>query len=207
MLSFGVIKFENLVQAFAHVINFRAVKAVYKRQGVLSFGVIKFENLVQAFAHVINFRAVKAVYKRQGVLSFGVIKFENLVQAFAHVINFRAVKAVYKRQGVLSFGVIKFENLVQAFAHVINFRAVKAVYKRQRLENVTVGCCGMAGTYGHETKNLENSLGIYQLSWQQALQKLPLQRCLATGYSCRSQVKRVEGSPLRHPLQALLQLI
>ncbi|WP_180269713.1 D-2-hydroxyglutarate dehydrogenase YdiJ [Erwinia amylovora] len=76
-----------------------------------------------------------------------------------------------------------------------------------RLENVSVGCCGMAGTYGHETKNLENSLGIYQLSWQQALQKLPLQRCLATGYSCRSQVKRVEGSPLRHPLQALLQLI
>ncbi|CCG87175.1 D-2-hydroxyglutarate dehydrogenase YdiJ [Erwinia piriflorinigrans] len=76
-----------------------------------------------------------------------------------------------------------------------------------KLENVSVGCCGMAGTYGHETSNLENSLGIYALSWQQVLQKLPLERCLATGYSCRSQVKRVEGSAIRHPLQALLELI
>ncbi|MGV3344202.1 FAD-binding and (Fe-S)-binding domain-containing protein [Enterobacteriaceae bacterium LUAb1] len=76
-----------------------------------------------------------------------------------------------------------------------------------RLENVSVGCCGMAGTYGHETSNLENSLGIYALSWQQMLKKLPHQRCLATGYSCRSQVKRVEGLGLRHPLQALLTLL
>ena len=76
-----------------------------------------------------------------------------------------------------------------------------------RLENVSVGCCGMAGTYGHESKNLQNSLGIYELSWQQAMQKLPRQRCLATGYSCRSQVKRIEGSGVRHPLQALLEII
>lgn len=76
-----------------------------------------------------------------------------------------------------------------------------------KLENVSVGCCGMAGTYGHETKNLQNSLGIYELSWQQAMQKLPRQRCLATGYSCRSQVKRIEGSGVRHPLQALLEII
>jgi len=75
------------------------------------------------------------------------------------------------------------------------------------LENVSVGCCGMAGTYGHETKNLANSLGIYELSWHQALQKLPRQRCLATGYSCRSQVKRIEGNGMRHPLQALLELL
>ncbi|PWC22270.1 hypothetical protein DDT52_03185 [Brenneria roseae subsp. roseae] len=76
-----------------------------------------------------------------------------------------------------------------------------------KLENVSVGCCGMAGTYGHESKNLVNSQGIYSLSWQQALQKLPQKRCLTTGYSCRSQVKRMEGSGLRHPLQALLEII
>lgn len=76
-----------------------------------------------------------------------------------------------------------------------------------KLESVSVGCCGMAGTYGHETKNLENSLGIFELSWQKALQKLPRQRCLATGYSCRSQVKRVDGIGMRHPLQALLEIL
>ncbi|PLR41574.1 hypothetical protein CYR55_01700 [Chimaeribacter californicus] len=76
-----------------------------------------------------------------------------------------------------------------------------------KLENISVGCCGMAGTYGHEAKNIANSLGIYELSWHQSLQRLPRQRCLATGYSCRSQVKRIEGNGLRHPLQALLELV
>lgn len=76
-----------------------------------------------------------------------------------------------------------------------------------KLENVSVGCCGMAGTYGHESKNLDASQGIYALSWQQALQKLPQSRCLTTGYSCRSQVKRMEGQALRHPLQALLDIM
>eukprot|EP01083_Nonionella_stella_P260631 888392_1 len=47
-----------------------------------------------------------------------------------------------------------------------------------KLENVSVGCCGMAGTYGHEAKNHENSLGIYELSWHQAMQRLPRNRCL-----------------------------
>ncbi|MFT4269397.1 MAG: FAD-binding and (Fe-S)-binding domain-containing protein [Pantoea sp.] len=76
-----------------------------------------------------------------------------------------------------------------------------------KLENINVGCCGMAGTYGHESKNLENSLGIYALSWHPQMQKLPRQRCLATGFSCRSQVKRAEGNGMRHPLQALLELL
>ena len=76
-----------------------------------------------------------------------------------------------------------------------------------KLENISVGCCGMAGTYGHEVKNHANSLGIYELSWHQAMETLPRNRCLATGYSCRSQVKRVEGSGVRHPLQALLEMM
>ena len=39
------------------------------------------------------------------------------------------------------------------------------------------------------------------------LERLPKARCLATGYSCRSQVKRMEGEKLKHPLQALLELL
>ncbi|UYU33453.1 D-2-hydroxyglutarate dehydrogenase YdiJ [Siccibacter colletis] len=76
-----------------------------------------------------------------------------------------------------------------------------------KLESVSVGCCGMAGTYGHEVKNHARSLGIYELSWHPAIARLPRNRCLATGYSCRSQVKRIEGSGVRHPLQALLEII
>lgn len=65
----------------------------------------------------------------------------------------------------------------------------------------------MAGTYGHEVKNHRHSLNIYSLSWQQALQRLPRHRCLTTGYSCRSQVKRIDHCIVRHPLQALLEIV
>ena len=30
---------------------------------------------------------------------------------------------------------------------------------------------------------------------------------MVTGYSCRSQVKRLDGEKLKHPLQALLGLL
>ncbi len=75
------------------------------------------------------------------------------------------------------------------------------------LKPVSVGCCGMAGTYGHAAKNLAASKEIYAMSWQPALAKLPADRCLVSGYSCRSQVKRIDGKKLRHPLQALLRLL
>ncbi|MDR0219090.1 MAG: FAD-binding oxidoreductase [Enterobacteriaceae bacterium] len=76
-----------------------------------------------------------------------------------------------------------------------------------KLNNINVGCCGMAGTYGHEKKNLGNSIGIYKLSWAPVLDNLPQEYCLSTGYSCRSQVKRIERKTLKHPLQALLEIM
>lgn len=76
-----------------------------------------------------------------------------------------------------------------------------------RLDTVPVGCCGMAGTFGHEVDKLQMSKDIYGLSWKPRLQGLPKERCLITGYSCRSQVKRFEDVKVQHPLQALLQII
>ncbi|MEX0337190.1 FAD-binding and (Fe-S)-binding domain-containing protein [Vibrio tubiashii] len=76
-----------------------------------------------------------------------------------------------------------------------------------RLDTVPVGCCGMAGTFGHEVDKLQMSKDIYGLSWKPRLQDLPKERCLITGYSCRSQVKRFEDVKVQHPLQALLQII
>uniref|UniRef100_UPI003D12641E D-2-hydroxyglutarate dehydrogenase YdiJ n=1 Tax=Vibrio sp. TaxID=678 RepID=UPI003D12641E len=75
------------------------------------------------------------------------------------------------------------------------------------LKTVPVGCCGMAGTFGHEKDKLQMSKDIYALSWQPNLQNLPIERCLITGYSCRSQVKRFEQQKVKHPLQALLQVV
>ncbi|WP_034295846.1 FAD-binding and (Fe-S)-binding domain-containing protein [Herbaspirillum sp. RV1423] len=70
------------------------------------------------------------------------------------------------------------------------------------------GCCGMSGTYGHEARNLETSKAIYQQSWATQVEAPQVPgEALATGYSCRSQVKRFAKQELRHPLQALLDHI
>lgn len=75
------------------------------------------------------------------------------------------------------------------------------------LQTVPVGCCGMAGTFGHESDKLQMSKDIYALSWKPSLERLPKERCLITGYSCRSQVKRFEGTKQMHPIQALLSIL
>ncbi len=71
------------------------------------------------------------------------------------------------------------------------------------LSAVSVGCCGMAGTFGHEASHIEESTGIYKLSWQQAVSRYQPEQIIATGYSCRSQVARFEAFKPKHPLQIL----
>jgi FAD/FMN-containing dehydrogenase/Fe-S oxidoreductase len=72
---------------------------------------------------------------------------------------------------------------------------------------VKVGCCGMAGNYGHEAVNKANSLGIYEMSWQQAVARYKPEHIMASGYSCRSQVSRIDKIKPKHPLQVLLQCL
>lgn len=70
------------------------------------------------------------------------------------------------------------------------------------------GCCGMSGTYGHEARNLETSRTIYAQSWAAQVESKQAQgEPLATGYSCRSQARRLSARQLRHPLQALLEQV
>ncbi|MGJ8515713.1 D-2-hydroxyglutarate dehydrogenase YdiJ [Carnimonas bestiolae] len=76
------------------------------------------------------------------------------------------------------------------------------------LEIESTGCCGMSGTYGHETRNRETSRTIYALSWQPKVEHAQHdEMLLATGYSCRSQTKRFSDVQLKHPLQGLLQAV
>jgi FAD/FMN-containing dehydrogenase/Fe-S oxidoreductase len=67
------------------------------------------------------------------------------------------------------------------------------------------GCCGMAGTYGHEAEHRATSERVYALSWANHVTDASKGgRLLATGYSCRSQVATIDGLKLLHPAQALL---
>ncbi|MGY2338952.1 D-2-hydroxyglutarate dehydrogenase YdiJ [Pseudomonas sp. SDO5532_S415] len=79
------------------------------------------------------------------------------------------------------------------------------LFSRLGLKLVTeaTGCCGMSGTYGHEARNQDTSRIIFEQSWAGKLDKQG--EALATGYSCRSQVKRMADRQLRHPLEVLLE--
>lgn len=72
------------------------------------------------------------------------------------------------------------------------------------LQPVAVGCCGMAGTFGHESEHQAQSAQLFDMSWQAPVAQYG-EQLLATGYSCRSQSKRMSGTVLQHPLQALLK--
>ncbi|MDN3639224.1 FAD-binding and (Fe-S)-binding domain-containing protein [Simiduia curdlanivorans] len=74
------------------------------------------------------------------------------------------------------------------------------------LSVIEVGCCGMAGTYGHETRNRENSEKLFDLSWRNPVTENAPEILLATGFSCRSQTERLASIKLKHPVQALLQV-
>ncbi|WCS28665.1 FAD-binding oxidoreductase (plasmid) [Methylobacterium sp. NMS14P] len=73
-----------------------------------------------------------------------------------------------------------------------------------RLSVLPSGCCGMAGTYGHEAEHRAMSERIYGLSWAAHVAgKGRSGRLLADGYSCRAQVKLVDGLRLPHPVEIL----
>ncbi len=62
----------------------------------------------------------------------------------------------------------------------------------------------MAGTYGHEAEHRAMSERIYGLSWAgHVAGRGRSGRLLADGYSCRSQVKLVDGLRLPHPVEIL----
>jgi len=74
-----------------------------------------------------------------------------------------------------------------------------------KLDNINIGCCGMAGTFGHETNNLETSKQLYSMSWEQVINNPELEgKLVSSGFSCRSQIKRIDGKRIPNPIQALL---
>lgn len=73
------------------------------------------------------------------------------------------------------------------------------------LQVQATGCCGMAGTFGHEVENQQVSQKLYNLSWRDKVEQ-GTAITLATGFSCRSQVERMSTKKRAlHPLQWLAE--
>ncbi|MBY5829754.1 FAD-binding oxidoreductase [Rhizobium leguminosarum] len=76
------------------------------------------------------------------------------------------------------------------------------------LQAVQTGCCGMAGTFGHEASNRAISERLYAMSWKPELDVAGEGDILmATGYSCRSQVKEIDDKRISHPFQVIDRII
>lgn len=74
------------------------------------------------------------------------------------------------------------------------------------LTPLQAGCCGMAGSYGHESEHVEDSRALFKMDWQRHLVANEM-KVLATGYSCRSQAARLMGIHLQHPFQVLSKFL
>ncbi len=69
------------------------------------------------------------------------------------------------------------------------------------VERPSLGCCGMAGIFGHETGNQDISRALWSMDWD-ALARTA-KRPVATGYSCRSQSARLANAAIPHPVHLL----
>ncbi|NEK18102.1 FAD-binding and (Fe-S)-binding domain-containing protein [Rhizobium leguminosarum] len=76
------------------------------------------------------------------------------------------------------------------------------------LETLQAGCCGMAGIFGHETRNRAISEKLYAMSWAVHMAASSDETIvMATGYSCRSQAKGIDAVRAPHPLEVLERLV
>ncbi len=69
-------------------------------------------------------------------------------------------------------------------------------------ETPQTGCCGMAGTFGHEAEKQAISKRLFDLSWREKIDAADTP-ILATGFSCRCQVQRFSDQRAQHPIEAL----
>lgn len=65
-----------------------------------------------------------------------------------------------------------------------------------------VGCCGMAGIFGHEKDNQDMSRTLFDMTWAEHVDTVD-STPVATGYSCRSQAARFGPAKVDHPVMLL----
>jgi Fe-S oxidoreductase len=65
------------------------------------------------------------------------------------------------------------------------------------------GCCGMAGAFGYEKEHYDVSVAIANLSLIPSVNAEPEAPVVATGTSCRHQIRDLTGRVALHPLEVL----
>ncbi len=71
---------------------------------------------------------------------------------------------------------------------------------------VAVGCCGMAGVFGHEAENADVARRLFDTGWREPLTRSKT-ISVATGFSCRCHAHHLTGDRPRHPVELLVLLL
>ena len=72
------------------------------------------------------------------------------------------------------------------------------------LTPVATGCCGMAGSYGHELEHKTSSETLWLQSWKDSVTAASSKgQVCASGFSCRQQSQVLNGEMMASPLQLL----
>ncbi|MCU0945640.1 MAG: FAD-binding oxidoreductase, partial [Rubritepida sp.] len=88
--------------------------------------------------------------------------------------------------------------------------AVKALRKVPGMEvkPIASSCCGMAGAFGYEAKNLEASKAMAELSLLPAVRAAaPEHLIVADGTSCRHQIADLAGREALHAIRVLARAL
>jgi Fe-S oxidoreductase len=83
-------------------------------------------------------------------------------------------------------------------------QAALAAVPDLEVEDPDAGCCGMSGVFGYEADHYELSVAMAERRLLPAVREArPDTAVLATGTSCRSQVRDLSGRAALHPLEFL----
>jgi FAD/FMN-containing dehydrogenase/Fe-S oxidoreductase len=74
-----------------------------------------------------------------------------------------------------------------------------------KVEAIESGCCGMAGSFGHEHYDVSMKMG--ELSLLPSVRAAPQATIVAAGTSCRQQIAHGAGRVARHPLVILAEAL
>lgn len=86
-------------------------------------------------------------------------------------------------------------------SHTFNLLNLPENYKPTIIPS---GCCGMAGSFGYESKNYKLSMQIGEQSLFKPVRKAPTETIIvANGTSCRHQIKDGTGKKALHPITVL----
>jgi Fe-S oxidoreductase len=81
-------------------------------------------------------------------------------------------------------------------------KAIFSFWPEVQYEEIDSGCCGMAGSFGYETKHYEVSKKMANRVLVPAIQSKPDALVIANGFSCRHQIADFAGRTAVHLAEA-----